>query len=688
MNFKLDKLIEKKQLSLFFTLSFFFIFLSFVLSKGFIENQELSDKIFLISCVLSFEIIYLILSNKFINYQITNIKDYLILFIFFIFTFVIWNYESVVSYLDLSWFFIFHLFLVLSIFIFINLKSTNIFNENKYDNILLITILSIFLSGIFYQLEYSSLENFLIIIILSVIILISNFILKKSHHWVDIFLSIVVFFILIKVFLLSSSKDAFHYSWILGPVNSLESNYSLLVNIVSQYGYFNALIINIISQLTTIESTHVLIIFMIGLFIIFYIIFLLKILEFINLPLTICALFLSFLIFGNIGHYNFSGSMLIPSSSVFRFLPSLITIILFSSILDQKYLDNLKKLIFFYLSLLVSLIWSFESAFFTIFSLGSFFLMKLILNFNYLIKYKFDFYLVISKFKYSIFLGLLLFIILYLLFKDKDITLFYEHALKSKSSLPEEIKNNKITLFFLFLLLSGYLILRDTLDNKKLFCQNILWFALFVSISAYFLIRSVDSNIFNILPFVLFIICSMKADSKQIQDLKKIMFHIIIFFIIISSLFATIINKDKFFNNLFNSNILVVPEFLSKNYRPQNEILNTIDQYKGLPLTLITGKTIHNPNINLPSFGYGLPVLPLEQFNILNIARKQNLIDIYFDKKNDHLLLCIYECDFYYSENDNNIYQKFFLGINVEFKKILEIERDNIKETLYLLSKT
>ena len=42
---------------------------------------------------------------------------------------------------------------------------------------------------------------------------------------------------------------------------------------------------------------------------------------------------------------------------------------------------------------------------------------------------------------------------------------------------------------------------------------------------------------------------------------------------------------------------------------------------------MISGKFIHNPNINLPSYGYGLPILPLEQFNILDISIKQKLMD-------------------------------------------------------------
>ena len=112
-------------------------------------------------------------------------------------------------------------------------------------------------------------------------------------------------------------------------------------------------------------------------------------------------------------------------------------------------------------------------------------------------------------------------IIIYLFFKDKNIFLFYEHALNPKTSLSVEITNNKLTLSFMFLLLLGYLIMRDSFINKKIFYHNILWFALFVSYSAYFLVRSVDNNVLNILPLLLFIICMMKINTKQIEILRK-----------------------------------------------------------------------------------------------------------------------------------------------------------------------
>ena len=683
IKFKLDKVIEEKQINLFFVFSFFFIFLSFVISKGFIKDEEFSDKIFLISSVFFIEIIYLFISNKFINFNIKNFRDHIILFIFFLLIFLIWNSESILSYLDIFLFLTFHLCLVIPLIIFINSRFIYNLEEYKSEYFILIGILSFFISGFFYEINYSSTKESLILLFLSLPILTFNFFLKMWNKWIDILISFIVFLSLIKVFLLSSIKDSFHYSWVLGSVNSLNENHNLLDNVVSQYGYFNILIINKLTQFTNIESSSVLVGFIIFLFIIFYVIFLKKILKLVNLSFFIITIFLSFLIFGNIGYTDFAGSMFIPSSSVFRFLPSLLTILLFSKILKFN-TNNLYNIIPFYFSFIISLLWSFESAFFVIFSLTSFFAAKFIFD---LFKLKIEFKIFFLKFKFSIILGIFLLITMYLFFKDKNIFLFYEHALNSKSSLSVEIANNKLTLSFMFLLLLGYLILRDSFVNKKIFYHNILWFALFVGYSAYFLVRSVDSNVLNILPFVLFIICSMKISSKKIEILRKTSLYVIIFSLILSSIFSSVKNKEKLISTLFSSKLLNTPNFLHKNYLPKSEIINSIKKYQDLPLTLISGDTIHNPNINLPSLGYGLPILPLEQFNILKVDTKQKLMDNFFDINNNHLILCLFECEFSYSNQDSNIYAKIFLGKNIKFKKIIEIKNNNKKEVLYLLYK-
>ena len=62
-------------------------------------------------------------------------------------------------------------------------------------------------------------------------------------------------------------------------------------------------------------------------------------------------------------------------------------------------------------------------------------------------------------------------------------------------------------------------------------------------------------------------------------------------------------------------------------------------------------------------------------------------MDNFFNINNNHLLLCLFECEFSYSNQDSNIYAKIFIGKNIKFKKIIEIKNNNKKEVLYLLYK-
>jgi hypothetical protein len=679
MSLNLNRSIEKNNFLFFFTLSFFLTFIVFIFTKGFVENDELSDIIFFSLCILSYEIIYLIFSNKIINNKNNNFSFNLSIVIFFIFTFIIWNYETVLSYKNIFLYFIFHSILIVPLLLFIKINN---FNYYKFDNYLFFIIISIFLSGIFYQINYSSTQSFLIILFIANIYLLIKILLEKNHKFIDYFLSFLVFLMMFKVFLLSSYKDIFHYSWYLGTINSLNSDNSLLINVVSQYGFLNILTISKLSNFFALNSSHVLVGFTIFLLVIFYYIFYSELIKLVKLPLFIITIFLSFLIFSNIGYNNLSGSILIPSSSVFRFFPSLISIVLFSKLLRDN-AKNLINILLFYLSLFISLLWSFESAFFVIFSIGSYLIFFLILN----VKKLNSFQIKNLKNKYMFLFGIFFLFTLIILFKDKNIYLFYEHALNTNASLAEGIKNNKVTLFYFFLLILSYIILRDSFAVKKIFLFNILWFALFVSYSAYFLNRSVDNNVFNILPFIFFTIVIMKINSNTINNLRKISIKLIIYLTILSSTFSIINNKEKFLQNILNPNLLVVPQFLSNEYRPHPKILEKIRSYKSIPVTLISGKFIHNPNINLPSYGYGLPILPLEQFNILDISIKQKLMDSYFDKNEKHLLLCINDCNFYKSDTDNDIYNKIFIGKNINIIKINEQNTFRGIEYLYSLEK-
>ncbi|MDC3034308.1 hypothetical protein OA252_02520, partial [Candidatus Pelagibacter sp.] len=155
MDLKLDRIIGQNQINKFIVLNFFLFFLSYILSKGFLQNEELSDKIFLILCVISIEISYLFFSNKLIDDKTKHITDSVFLLISFIFIYFIWNSEMIRSYLDTTLFLLFHLILVFPIIILLKNESFLKSNNLDFQNLLLISFLSFGFSGILFQISYT-----------------------------------------------------------------------------------------------------------------------------------------------------------------------------------------------------------------------------------------------------------------------------------------------------------------------------------------------------------------------------------------------------------------------------------------------------------------------------------------------------------------------------------------------------
>ena len=141
MNLNFNRTIQEKNFLLFFTLSFFLTFLCFIITKGFIKNTEFSDKIFLSSCILSYEIAFLIYSNNIKSNEKNDFKFNLSIVFLFIFIFIIWNNESVLSYQNLFFFLLFHSLLTVPLLFFININK---FNYYKFENYLIFIVLSFF----------------------------------------------------------------------------------------------------------------------------------------------------------------------------------------------------------------------------------------------------------------------------------------------------------------------------------------------------------------------------------------------------------------------------------------------------------------------------------------------------------------------------------------------------------------
>ena len=680
----LDRLNLKKlnleQVNVYLICCFFFVTLSYFIIKAFFGTGEFSDNIFVTSipifCELSLLLIVLGNYESFLEKK----KDYIIFILSFIIIFLLWDNSSY-NYKNLLYFIFFN-FLTLMFVIFLNKHS------NKNEILILLTFL-IILNSLFAEIDYLNKNNlflFFFIYLSYFIIFTLSFRAKKPINAV---LSLVVFLILLKVFILSSEKDSFHYSFIIGSGYSSFFDNKLLNEVVSQYGYVNILFIELVSNFTNNRIDSSLILVIIFFLIIFFILLFNQIKKITNYPILIIVTFISIILFANIGVQNLAGSILIPSSSVFRFLPAIIVMLFLSRIIFAKHENNKKKNIYlFYFFLTIGSLWSFESFFFIFFSL--FFLLLFIIIISIIDKnvifkriyfnQKFIFYQ--SFVLFFIFLFFIFFIV-----KNNQIIFFYEYVFNGKSIKNIDISNSGYTLVFVLFLIIKYLFLRSSfeLKNLKYFFNNVIWFTLFVSFSAYYVTRSIYTNLFALFPFYIYFLASMRSELDIVNKIRKLFFDIFIFISITAFLLSCYKNKEIFYKNFLSPIFFTLPKYKYDYYKPSLKLQSILERFKDTPLTLITGNTIHNYNDSLNKGGYGLPILPLEQFNILSNNRKVELMNIFFEKNKQHLILCLVECSFYNEKSAKKSWSDIFIPLDFKFTEVMF--QPNGHEILYLIEK-
>ena len=683
-NLKFDNL-KIEQVNIFFILSTFLATISYFLIKAFFSNGEFSDNIFviLIPAICEVSLVLILFSNN--KYFLKKNSDFFLLgFSFFVIS-LMWDYNFY-NYTKLLNFVFFNL-LTLSFFIISNKILINkSFNKNE---LFALFIFLLIFNGLFFRIDYLSTKNFFIILLINSLYILSFISLKKIGKYGNLIFSLFIFLIFLKVFILSSHKDSFHYSFVLGPSYSSFAGNELLSEVVSQYGYLNILFIKFFSIFTDQRMDYSLVLIITFLFILFFILFLNIVKKTTNYPTAILVLFTATVMFANIGIENLAGSILIPSASVFRFFPALIVMLFMSKIILFKDQNHLKKNIYlFYFFLIIGALWSFESFFFIFFSLLSlllFFIFFIILKKDKILtdlytNYKFCFY-------QFVFLFLIFLFIIFFVFKDNQLIFFYEYIVNGNSIKSVDILNSRYTLLFISFLLINYLFLRSALKIKslKFFYNNLIWFSLFVSFSAYYVTRSVYNNLFALLPFYIYFILSMKSQFVILEKIKKLFVTAFILMSITSVVLSIYTNKEIFYKKLTSSTFLNIPKYENNSYKPSQELQLVLDNYKGIPVTLVTGKTIHNFNNNLSHGGYGLPILPLEQFNLLPVERKIYLMNIFFKKNNKHLIICLNKCAFYNENTKMKSWDNVFVPLDFKFKKYIINSNDN--EILYLFEK-
>ena len=682
--------LDLKKINLYLVLSLFLISITFVIIKGFVINKEVSDYLFAFCAVIIFELSVLLILN--LNNFITFEKkiDYFLLSGIFLLIIFLWSNNSInltINFIS----FIFFQTLVLSSLIFIE-KYLCVTEKINTAVIFGYFILIGIFTALFNDTEYLTYNNLLILFFTNIVLIVFYAASFKFNKKISLIISFLIFIFFLKVFLLSSEKDPFHYSVLLGPVFSSLTENTLLQEIVSQYGYLNILLIKNITLITGWEIELSAIITIILFFLLFSFLLLDTIKKRLNYPMPILVLFICLILYANVGISNLSSAIFIPSSSVFRFFPSIVSILYLSNIYFYSTRNNLNKnIILFSFFFATSIFWSFESFFFVIFSTLSFlffFIIKFILVKD--VKNKLSIFF--QFYKSQIYLFFLLFAVIFLILffhiKFKDIIFFYEYAIGFEAALSEEIISSSTSLLFFFLLCFAYLILRSSFSIKfnNIFLYNILWFALFVSFSSYFLVRSHPNNIFSLLPFLIFFISIMKVTNKSLIIYRNMFIKSIIFLTILASALSIINNKEKIKKNFLSDEFFKIPELSSKLYQPSNKLEKKLLKYKDIPITLVSGKIIHKYNPNLNDGGYGLPILPLETFNLLSEKRKNNLMSKFFSQNRNHLILCLNNCNFYNSSEDRISWNDIFLPEFINSQKIF-YNNTLLEETLYLLTK-
>ena len=200
----------------FIILSIFSSTLVYLILKGFVSNTELSDYIFSFSLLLFFEINYLFLINSKVKIDFNNKINFILYSLYFVLSFYLWIEWFNSSFYLISYFF---LQIIIGIFLFYS-HSYKTKDEKNYSLLLVFIIFSFLLSPLFYQLENGNYLDFIIILLLFFIYFLLAACLEKINFYVQLFLSLLIFYIVFKVFILSGLKDSFHYSYFLGPVYS------------------------------------------------------------------------------------------------------------------------------------------------------------------------------------------------------------------------------------------------------------------------------------------------------------------------------------------------------------------------------------------------------------------------------------------------------------------------------------
>lgn len=424
---------------------------------------------------------------------------------------------------------------LISVFSFLNLPNglifENIFNIN-YKKIILVIII-IFMAKKIYEL-YAKIPD-------------TNL---KLFSYILIFVSTILAFRNDQIYIRDGSF--FHVSYFSEVIRTLKSGGTLLWDTPSQYGFLSVLIPSFLPiedsrQSFFIWQAFIIVIYNLSTYI--FLKFILKSYKITNL------MFLLFIIFFHFADPALIGPQPFPSSSIMRFGPSMVTLLIIIYFYYKKLNLNKINIILYILILNISYLWSSESLIYSfVISCTSSLIMLIEKRLNNVLTKIYVFAPILSIFSALVLLNLYT---LTLKSHFADISMYFMYSTtysKGYGSLPLTVESPAIIIYLLIFLVTFEIFKREKNNiNEKIIYTSLVSILIYLT---YYLGRAVSNNIMVLMPifFIIFLIIYLNLKNLYIKNILKINF-IIINIMFLTSIFLQpkLLNKVESFSFGINS---------------------------------------------------------------------------------------------------------------------------------------
>jgi hypothetical protein len=436
---------------------------------------------------------------------------------------------------------------------------------------------------------------------------------------------------------LASYKDTHHWSYYLGPVYTVLEGGHLLWDSPSQYGFLNILSVATLSRITGLDPEfamcHLLVALeVLALALTFYFFrFRLRLSTFIA---ALIAATFHLCLPGWIEEY--SGPAYVPSSSAFRFFPSLAALLSFDA--AARCSSRVWTLVSGML-MAIALLWSPESCLYTGAPIAAYLFLSLARN------PRVSFFVsapVFTCIVAAVVVGAFLGGYALTLPHGIDFHAFYEYAeayATFSGTLP--IEAELWTVLFVFLISISYLIARYRWrEGGAQSAQGVMILVYIMCIATYFIARSNYRNVHNIIPWALTALAAVScAPASSIRAVQRsvvltvgsLAFGFFIAYYSVGHNANRIVDRSKAAQVYIPLKFDEFPPSVAKAAR---------EAVKSTAFTVIHDRALFAQNPELGSKGHALPISPLMHFVLLPESRTRIYAQRMVDRVPRSYLLC------------------------------------------------